>query len=56
MKLTILVVDDSNLARRMVRSVLEEMGHTVEEASDGIIEAFHKVWRRLGDLNGLPAE
>lgn len=35
MKLNVLVVDDSSLARRMVRAVLEEMGHTVEEASDG---------------------
>ena len=31
----ILIVDDSNLARRSLRKVLEEMGHTVEEASDG---------------------
>lgn len=31
----ILIVDDSNLARRTVRQALEEAGHTVEEASDG---------------------
>ena len=35
MKAKILVVDDSSLARRSVRSLLEELGHTVEEASDG---------------------
>ena len=31
----ILVVDDSGLARRMLRQMLEELGHTVEEATDG---------------------
>src|SRR5688572_26604744 len=31
----ILIVDDSSLARRMTRQLLEGMGHTVEEASDG---------------------
>ena len=31
----VLVVDDSGLARRTLRQFLEEMGHTVEEASDG---------------------
>lgn len=31
----ILVVDDSAFARRTARSILEELGHTVEEASDG---------------------
>jgi two-component system chemotaxis response regulator CheY len=35
MKANILVVDDSSLARRTTRQTLEEMGHTVEEASDG---------------------
>jgi two-component system, chemotaxis family, chemotaxis protein CheY len=35
MKAKILVVDDSGLARRMMRQMLEEMGHTVEEATDG---------------------
>lgn len=35
MNLKVLVVDDSSLARRMVRTLLEELGHTVEEASDG---------------------
>ena len=35
MNAKILVVDDSGLARRMMRQMLEELGHTVEEATDG---------------------
>jgi CheY-like chemotaxis protein len=35
MKSKILVIDDSSLARRMTRKILEELGHDVEEASDG---------------------
>ena len=35
MSAKILVVDDSSLARRMMRQMLEEMGHEVEEATDG---------------------
>ena len=35
MKPKILVVDDSGLARRLVRKTLEDLGHEVEEASDG---------------------
>lgn len=35
MKSKILVVDDSGLARRLIRKILEELGHDVEEASDG---------------------
>jgi len=35
MSVKILVVDDSSLARRSIRQVLEEMGHNVEEARDG---------------------
>ena len=35
MSAKILVVDDSSLARRTVRQLLEQMGHTVEEAVDG---------------------
>jgi two-component system, chemotaxis family, chemotaxis protein CheY len=35
MKANILVVDDSSLARRMLRRILEDLGHTVEEATDG---------------------
>ena len=42
MNAKILIVDDSSLARRTARVVLEEMGHTVEECSDGhqAIERF----------------
>lgn len=35
MKAKVLIVDDSSLARRTVRQLLEQMGHEVEEASDG---------------------
>ena len=35
MSAKILVVDDSGLARRTLRRLLEEMGHSVEEAADG---------------------
>jgi CheY-like chemotaxis protein len=35
MKYKILVVDDSGLARRLTRKILEELGHEVEEAADG---------------------
>jgi two-component system chemotaxis response regulator CheY len=35
MSAKILIVDDSSLARRTVRRMLEELGHTVEEATDG---------------------
>jgi two-component system chemotaxis response regulator CheY len=35
MKAKMLVVDDSGLARRLVRKILEELGHEVEEVSDG---------------------
>ena len=35
MKAKILVVDDSGLARRVVRKLLEELGCEVEEAADG---------------------
>jgi two-component system chemotaxis response regulator CheY len=35
MNAKILIVDDSGLARRMMRQLLEELGHTVEEAADG---------------------
>ncbi|QDU28919.1 Chemotaxis protein CheY [Anatilimnocola aggregata] len=31
----ILIVDDSNLARRTTRKILEEAGHTVVDAEDG---------------------
>lgn len=35
MKAKILVVDDSGLARRLVRKILEELGYEVEDVSDG---------------------
>jgi two-component system, chemotaxis family, chemotaxis protein CheY len=35
MSAKVLVVDDSSLARRTVRQLLESMGHIVEEATDG---------------------
>lgn len=35
MKAKILVVDDSGLARRLTRKMLEEMGHEVEDVPDG---------------------
>ena len=35
MSAKILVVDDSGLARRMVKQYVEELVHTVEEATDG---------------------
>ena len=35
MKAKILVVDDSSLARRLMRQTLEELGYVVHEASDG---------------------
>jgi CheY-like chemotaxis protein len=35
MKSKVLVIDDSALARRLVRKILEELGHEVDEASDG---------------------
>jgi CheY-like chemotaxis protein len=35
MKKKILVVDDSGLARRLTRKMLEELGYQVKEAADG---------------------
>ena len=49
MNLKVLVVDDSNLARRMVRTLLEELGHTVEEASDGT-QALERYFINRHDL------
>ena len=37
MKAKILVVDDSGLARRMIRKILEELGHEVEDVADGAL-------------------
>lgn len=35
MSAKVLIVDDSGLARRLTRQFVEELGHSVEEASDG---------------------
>lgn len=35
MKAKVLIVDDSSLARRTVRQLIEQMGHQVDEATDG---------------------
>jgi two-component system chemotaxis response regulator CheY len=35
MSVKILIVDDSGLARRLTRQFVEELGHSVEEATDG---------------------
>jgi two-component system chemotaxis response regulator CheY len=35
MKAKILVVDDSGLARRLIRKILEDLGHDVDDVSDG---------------------
>jgi two-component system, chemotaxis family, chemotaxis protein CheY len=49
MSTKILVVDDSGLARRSIRQVLEEMGHQVEEARDGA-EAIERYFLNHHDL------
>lgn len=49
MSAKILVVDDSGLARRTVRQLLEEMGHTVEEATDGA-QAIERYFLNRHDL------
>lgn len=49
MKARILIVDDSSLARRTTRQVLTEMGHTVEEASDGA-QALERYFLNRHDL------
>ena len=36
MKARILVVDDSGLARRLIRKIVEELGHEVEDVTDGV--------------------
>jgi two-component system chemotaxis response regulator CheY len=49
MNAKVLIVDDSGLARRMTRRILEEMGHTVEEASDGA-QALERYYINRSDL------
>lgn len=45
----ILIVDDSGLARRSLRKVLQDLGHAVEEASDGS-EALERYFIERPDL------
>src|SRR3954469_22653667 len=49
MNAKILIVDDSSLARRTVRQLLEEGGYTVEEASDGA-QALERYFINRHDL------
>ena len=49
MNAKILMVDDSSLARRSARRILEEMGLTVDEASDGS-SALEKFFLQRHDL------
>lgn len=49
MNARILVVDDSNLARRTLRQILESVGHKVEEASNGA-EGLEKYFLNRPDL------
>lgn len=49
MKAKILIVDDSSLARRTTRPVLESLGHTVEEATDGA-QALERYYLTRHDL------
>ncbi len=49
MNAKVLIVDDSGLARRTTRRLLEQMGHTVEEATDGE-EALERYYINRHDL------
>lgn len=49
MNAKVLVVDDSSLARRTVRQLLQELGHTVHEARDGA-EALERYYLDRPDL------
>jgi two-component system chemotaxis response regulator CheY len=49
MNARILVIDDSSLARRTLRQILESVGHTVEEASNGA-EGLEKYFLNKPDL------
>jgi two-component system chemotaxis response regulator CheY len=49
MNAKVLIVDDSSLARRTVRPIIEELGHTVEEASDGA-QAIERYFLNRHDL------
>ncbi|MFN7139179.1 MAG: response regulator [Limisphaerales bacterium] len=49
MNAKILVVDDSSLARRTLRQILESVGHSVEEAPDGTV-ALEKYFLQRPDI------
>ena len=49
MNANILIVDDSSLTRRTLRGLLEEMGHKVDDASDGT-QALEAYFLRRPDL------
>ena len=49
MSARILVVDDSSLARRTLRQIIESAGHTVDDASNGA-EALEKYFLQRHDL------
>lgn len=49
MNAKVLIVDDSSLARRTLRKMFEELGHTVEEASDGA-QALERYYIHRHDL------
>jgi two-component system, chemotaxis family, chemotaxis protein CheY len=49
MSAKILVVDDSSLARRTIRQLLEDGGHAVEEATDGA-QAIERYFLNRHDL------
>ena len=49
MSAKVLIVDDSGLARRTLRHMLEEMGHSVEEAVDGA-QALERYFLNRHDL------
>jgi len=49
MKAKILIVDDSSLARRTLRRLLEELGHQVEDASEGA-QALERFFLSQPDL------
>jgi len=49
MNAKVLIVDDSSLARRSMRKLLEDQGYTVEEASDGT-QALERYYINRHDL------
>lgn len=45
----ILVIDDDEICRRTVSSVLQQSGYAVEEANNGL-DGLESVWRKVPDL------